>query len=309
MFNWVGDVLCTYNFIDIRKRNSRRIIVNITEATERSGLADRLKTMRTAYVCAAESGFDFYIYHTSGFRLEDYFEPNEINWKITAKEMSHGLNKISFNFLYDKFRLLNDNGREWHFHKALASINDGFLPAELKHKYNDAEVYRKLFKFSDKLITMVNEAMDAKNLRENEYNVVHTRFTNFFEIVEIYGQITSTEEERKTMLKRLSLTLRKIHQETSKPIVLFSDSNTFLQYSHPEYIITLPGDVSHISNSNSKKKYIDKTFIDFVVMSKAARIYSIIGDNIYGGGFAKDASYLGNKPYFQVPLEPSVNNQ
>lgn len=37
-------------------------------------------------------------------------------------------------------------------------------------------------------------------------------------------------------------------------------------------------------------------------MAKAKAIYSIVGEHIYGGGFAQDASFLENKPFFKVPL-------
>jgi len=292
--------ISTYEFR--KKKNTNRLCVYITPETENFGLADRIRTMRTAYVCAVENNMDFCIYHNNGFKLEEYFEPNEVDWRISEEEICLGVNQVKFNFLYSKFQKIENCGKEYHFHKALANIDDGFLPEELKGRYSDASVYRKLFRLSPRLQHLVEAIMDEKSLIENEYIAVHGRFLNFFEQVESYGDVKSSLEERQLMLKRLSYTLKKIYEQEHKPIVLFSDSNTFLKYPHSEYVIVLPGFVSHLSNSKLFSNCIDKTFVDLVVMSKAERIYSLVGQNIYGGGFSRDASFLGDKPFVSFPV-------
>lgn len=302
MPNWVGDVLLTYKLLELKKRNPNRLIVYITPDTEMSGLADRLRTMRTAYVFAVENNLEFYIYHNNGFLLEDYFEPNEIDWRIRKEDIGKGLNRVEFRFLYDKLEKISTHNKELHLHKAMRNINEGFLPDCLRSKYSDASVYRKLFKLSTKLHNMVDGIMRRHGIVENEYVVVHARFTNFFEKVEMHGMVTSTAQERALMLKRLTKTLFKIHDQTGMPIVLFSDSNTFLQYPHAEFVSVLPGSVSHLSNSTESVNYIDKTFVDLVVMSRGTQIFSLRGENIYGGGFSLDASFLGNKPFIRFDV-------
>jgi hypothetical protein len=234
--------------------------------------------------------------------LEDYFEPNEIDRRIRKEDIGKGLNRVEFRFLYDKLEKINSHNKELHLHKAMRNINEGFLPDYLSSKYSDASVYRKLFKLSPKVRNMVDGIMRSHGLVENEYVVVHARFTNFFEKEEMHGMVTSSAQERALMLKRLTKTLDKIHDQTGMPIVLFSDSNTFLQYPHADFVSVLPGAVSHLSNSTESINYIDKTFVDLVVMSRGARIFSLRGANIYGGGFSLDASFLGNKPFIRFDV-------
>lgn len=89
-----------YHLFDFTPRKKNRVIVYMTDTSEHCGLADRLRTMRTAYVLAKENGRELYIYHNKGFKLEDYLEPNEVDWRIEEKDISFGLNRICFVIFY-----------------------------------------------------------------------------------------------------------------------------------------------------------------------------------------------------------------
>lgn len=168
---------------------------------------------------------------------------------------------------------------------------------------NDHAVHHILFKPTPLLEHMVLQTMKENQLIENEYIVFHLRFLNFFEPVEINGKVSSTKEEQIQMIQDVHLVIDKVYQESDiKNVVIFSDSNVFLNSKHPEYIKHLPGIVGHISK-HSNKLITDKTFVDLFVMSKAKAIYSIRGKNIYGGGFSRDAALIGNKPFIEIPLK------
>ena len=304
---WMKDrflfVLKNYHLFDFRWRKSRRVVVYMTERSEVSGLADRLRTIRCAYVLAAESGRNLHVYHDKGFLLEDYLEPNEIDWRIKPEQISFGLNRVVISIFINQFQRLRKR-KEYHIYKTLCVVNtEGFLPDNLKEKYSDHIVSRKLFKYSPRLVEMVESAMKREHLVENEYICVHVRFTNFFEKVETYGAVKSTEEQRLLTLRRVRATIEKIHDESEcKKIVLLSDSNYFLQSGHADYVQILPGEVTHIAKEKEGHAIVDKTFLDLLIMAKSRTIYSITGEHIYGGGFAQDASFLENKPFRVMPL-------
>ena len=53
------------------------------------GLADRLKVICCAYYIAKINSFDFKIIFDTPFLLQDYLEPNKINWKGQWDDLSY----------------------------------------------------------------------------------------------------------------------------------------------------------------------------------------------------------------------------
>ena len=305
-------VLSHYKTLDFERRHKNRVIVKMTEKTTGSGLADRLRTMLTAYVLAAESSREFYIYHDCGFKLEEYLRSNQVKWEIPVSDISNGLNKVYSIFLLRQYEDLSKCQRECHVFQSCTDIDTDFLPPELSEKYTNHKVFHQLFKFTPKVRNAARNAMREQSLRKNGYVAAHIRFLNFFEPVEKGGCVTSTEEERMQMVQNVHATLEKIHLETKKKILLFSDSNTMLKSRLPDYVKVLSGSVGHIVRHNGDGDVALKAFVDLLVMSQARAVYSIIGENIYeatvskyGGqrnDFAKTAAYIGDVPFIRYKI-------
>lgn len=297
-------ILRTYYLpISFKQTDPNRVIVYLTDKLPTTGLADRLRTVRTAYACAAENNRKFYVYHLAGgFRLEEYLEPNEVDWRIEENDINFGLNKVALLLKYDTIPQFPLKDREYHLYNSCGIISELKLTPEQQQKYTDRAVHKKLFKPSARLSELVQAMMERVGLQEDAYVVVHLRFTNFFEQVELGGAVTSSESERLQMLCDVHQVIDKIYHATGcMKVLLCSDSNTFLNYKHPDYISILPGTNGHISKYNNRD-VIDKAFIDLFVMSKAKAVYSIRGKNIYGGGFSREAAIIGDKPFIEVPL-------
>ena len=282
-------------------KNENCVIVYM-EGDHIAGLADRLRTIRTAYVCAAISNKRFFIYHNvNNFKLEEYLIPHKIDWRINKNEIDFCIKNISFCYNYRTIPTVN-HPKEVHVYTSngiIAEMNN----AESFPLLTDNAVHHLLFKPSSYLEQMLEQVMNENELSENDYIAFHLRFLNFFEPVEINGRVTATPEEQLQMMQDVHHVIDKVYQSSGiKNVVIFSDSNRFLNSKHPEYIKHLPGVVGHISK-HSDKQITDKTFIDLFVMSKAKAIYSIRGKNIYGGGFSREAAIIGNKPFIEVPLK------
>lgn len=292
-----------YKLYDKKRGDTHRVVCYMSDGTVGEGLADRLRTILTSFVFAEVHGRPFYLFHDKDFKLEEYLEPNEVDWRIEREEINFGLNRVAFVFHWrGRIPVLKYPEREYHMYAAQTLVNLS-TPQELSDKYTDGKVFRKLFKLSDGLANKVDGLMKSVGLKENEYIVFHLRFLNFFDQVEIDGEVTSTPEEREQMLKRVHATIGSVRaQWGDKKILLFSDSPTFLSAPHPDYIQVLPGKVGHVAKHGKNSEVVEKTFLDLIIMSRAATVYSIIGPNIYGGGFSREAALIADKPYEKIPL-------
>ncbi len=282
-------------------KNKDCVVVYMSD-NHKAGLADRLRTIRTAYACAAINNKSFFVYHNvNHLLLEEYLIPNEVDWRISKEKIDFNLKNIAICYNFRTIPKIH-HSKELHIYTANGIIAE-MTNADSFPQLNDHTVHSLLFKPSSYLEKLIQQTMKENCLAENEYIAFHLRFLNFFEPVEINGKVTSTPEEQLQMIENVHRVIDKVYQESGiKNIVIFSDSNYFLNTAHPAYIKRLPGIVGHIAKHYDKQT-TDKTFVDLFVMSKAKAIYSIRGQNIYGGGFSREAAIIGNKPFIEVPLK------
>ena len=282
--------------------DTTKLIVYMTEGTEYAGLADRLRTFVSAAIIAAENNRHLCIYHDKGFALEQYLKPNDADWRINPSEICRNAAQVECLWFNKTLPKQLSPQKECHAYALYDIIPT--LPEHLKDIYTYERVFNKLFRPTDYLSSIVEQAMQACEISDNAYIAVHLRFLNFYEPVEEHvTQPTGTPEQQKQVLIRVHAALKRIHQEAGGllPIVLFSDSNRFLQAPHPDYVKVLPGTVGHIIRHNGTDEITDKTFTDLMVMSKAKRIYRITGKHIYNGGFAQTAADIGGKELIERP--------
>ena len=297
-------VIKSYKLFDFRRLNPSRVIIYMTETTEFAGLADRFKTFINGYILAQENNRTLHIYHDKGFKLEKYLEPNEIDWRISPKEICWGLNKVKL-LWFDQFPLiLKKKNKEYHGYALYADLTPPNSHL-LLGKYNFSELFNRLFIPSAHLRHLVDSAMRACQLAENQFIAVHIRFLDFFEPVEKEAkQAIGTPEQQEQMIKDIHVTLDRLLRESGcKSILLFSDSNRFLQAPHPDYVKVLPGTVGHISRNSGINNIADKAFTDFFIMSKAKCIYRILGEHIYASGFAQTSAKIGGKNCIDIRLQ------
>lgn len=283
--------------------NTNRVIVLMTDATVKTGLVDRIRTMLTTYVIAAESGMPFHIYHDAGFDLQNYLIPNEVNWAIDKTEIKYDLNKTSLFFYLRRFRKLDKINKDYHFFQSQILV-DYMLPDSLKGKYSDNSVFHKLFHFHPAVVLEAEKNLEEIGCKCGDYVSLHCRFLNFFQQVEVFGNTTSTPEQREKMLKAVHATAEKIHKETGKIIILFSDSDSFLQKEHPCFVRVLKGAPGHIVMNSGDADVTMKAFVDLLIMSKGSAVYSLRGDNLYASGYSRCAAVaIGGIPYMCEPIQ------
>lgn len=296
----------TYSLFQFKKLTNEKRFIRIytKKSTDRPGLADRLKAFLSGYIVAKENGYQFYIYHDAGFKLTEYLQPNEVDWRIKKQEIHWGINRFKILWQMSKFETLSPKHSEYHAHFASDIVEE--LPVHLKEKYTYAETFRTLFKPSFHLKKLIEAAYQELQLKENSYIAVHVRFMDFFEAVEQNPENTpfiklATEEEQQTMIKSIHATLEAIHQDNQDmPILLFSDSTKFMNVPHPSYVHQLSGMVGHIYTQQGNKNVTDKAFTDLFIIAGASKVISIVGEGTLQSGYSKTAAALKNKPFYRI---------
>lgn len=288
-----------YKFYELKNINKEKRVICVFPYLGGfgNGIADRLKTCMCSYLIAKENSYNFYIYHDNGFDLRDYLIPNEVNWIIEKDQISRGFNRIQFLFSCKSIPKLSPNITEYHPHGYM----DFFHNKTYRGNDNFHNLYNKLFKPTESLKNEVSLALSHANLTAFEYIAIHIRFLDFFEKNEPdrvpAGNDATSEEEKRNMITNIHKCIKKIHDIHKLPIVLFSDSNTFISLKHPEYVTTLPGKIGHSQRHIKDKEVILKTFIDLYIISMSRQAYNIVGPKLYASGFSLLASEIGGIPF------------
>ena len=84
------------------------VIFFIDGKTIHGGLSDRLRGLFSTYYYCLKEGIDFKVFWTYPFNLQDYLEPNKVNWLIEGKAISHNKNEVAFRF-FNSYSLMNNN--------------------------------------------------------------------------------------------------------------------------------------------------------------------------------------------------------
>lgn len=300
-------IFSTYKLFapDSNTTKERRIIrLHIKGGSDAPGLADRIKAYVSTYIIAKESGYNFYIYHDYGFKLDDYLEPNEVDWRIKKNDINFGIRHFKILWSVSHIQPLNQKILEYHTHFHQDVISN--LPNELKDEYSMHRVFNKLFKPTHYLSDLLEKNLHSLRLKDNTYIAVHCRFLDFFEAVEHKSDEYpfmkhASKEEQKLMMVSIHKTLDMIHSRNMEmPILLFSDSSKFLNSDHQDFVRTVKGKVGHIFTHSGDKDVIDKAFIDMLLISKANKVYNIIGPGTLASGYSRQAALIGNKPFERI---------
>ena len=290
-----------------KKAKERILLVDFRNV--RFGLADRIIGILSLFMFAKENNRGLKIIHRTGFNLEDYLLPNQANWFISEEEISHGLNEsrilvtsLSRSWL-KRYGLPKLNPRIMQYHAYVNHDFRDFLQDGSLDKYNRKELFDELFKPAPRLEQLLSDA--SKAIHTNSYIAVHIRFLNYLEQVERTPSRITTEEEKIEMISACKKRLEEIHsQYPDQSILLFSDSNRFIQEDFPSYVCKLPGRVGHVSAQHQDlTAVVDKAFIDLFMISRAERVINIVDENLWGmSGFSRIAAELGGKQFSRIPL-------
>ena len=274
------------------------------------GLADRLKGAISIYEWCKKNNKVFKINFCHPFRLENYLIPNNYNWltddisyniktslpKICLTEQrACGKKDVQKN--YDKYinKWLDDNlnikDKQIHVYTNMRLGNKNFAP-----------LFNELFKPSEKLQVEIDKNIECLG---DKYISISFRFTT------IMGDFTDCagkeyqEEDKVKLLKNCVQAVKDIRKKAPlhNKVLITADSERFLNYAKENLkdIYIIPGKVGHIDYNNSDDVNM-KTFLDFMLISKAQKAYLVKNKDMYNSAFAKTAAMVNNRDFEVVNI-------
>lgn len=136
-------------------------------------------------------------------------------------------------------------------------------------------------------------AIEKCGMAKRSYVSAHLRFVNALEHFED-GVYNSLSQEKQLLLIQKCLDcLHHIQKQCGKPLLVFSDSNRFLQIAKEQGFMILDGNVGHVS-FNADRSNVLKTFLDFYMIGRSDKVFRIISKEMYGTTFSLYASVFGN---------------
>lgn len=270
----------------------------IDESRKHPGFADRLKAIVCVYYIAKINGYKFKLIFSYPFKLHKYLEPNEVDWLSVDGTMSYSLMNtrlLSYRG-YGHIPILNKKVKQYHVYNYVGKNileNNGIENWEL--------IWGNCFKELFEPTNLMKKIIEDQEWKENAYIAVHIRFVNALGHFESGENVTLNSAEKKKLINRCLCKLLEIKKINSLPILIFSDSNLFLNIAKENGYSILDGEVIHISNTIGEED-VQKTLLDFFMISRAKKVYSIIGYNLYTSAFSKYAALAGVKIFKSVKL-------
>lgn len=264
------------------------------------GLSDRYKAIVGCYHIAKSSGFDFKIIFETPFRLSDYLDVSRHDWVADKTALSYSLKNariIPYNG-GGKVPRLKRSVKQYHVY---SYIGYDILETNRLRDYKMlwGILYNELFDPKGFIVKRIQETGFVKN----HYAAVHLRFVNALEHFEGNQFNTLSEEKKEALIQRCLTAVAKIATENEGiPTLVFSDSNVFLNRVKELPVHVLPdGKIGHISFEGDKE-VVTKTFVDFYMISDAARIYVIHAPEMYETVFSYYAALAGMKDVIAVQV-------
>lgn len=273
------------------------------------GLSDRLWGMVSTYKYCKETKSEFKIYFHHPFNLSNFLQPNDVDWEIDSKEIIYDLRVAQPKYI-SMLPISPEKRIEW-MKKSLKKRK------AQKHIYTNTRgvrkeefgrLYHELFKMSPTLQKNVEQEMKKIN---GKYISCTFRFQQLLGDFKEGNYFTiKNKEESDLLIKNCEKVIEKLVELKQMPVLVTSDSQTFLKLiSKINNVFIIEGEVIHPDydkTKNSEHLYL-KSFLDFCMIANAEEVYLCNVAPLYRSGFPETASYVNNKPYYEITDFDNLN--
>lgn len=300
-FKWV---MRYFKSISFSKLEQKQIIVCFDGVFSHGGLVDRLKGIISFYQVAKTLDYDFKILFYNPFALDQFLEPNQVNWLIKPEAIRWHPFKDQFihvvnDFNVNPIELIKQKKANRYFVYANIDYGRTLFPHlnedALADKWNTD--FKLLFKISD-LLNQRLQDIDTSN-----FIAFHTRFTSIMGDFKDTTSLVLSEGEQKQLKHKLLENIKTLR--ANKTAYIFSDSINFINYvTANSSIKAVEGLPFHMDNfeKNSQIEGHLKTLIDFFMISKSSQVYFLKTEVMYNSSFSKYAAIVGETPFTYVDL-------
>jgi hypothetical protein len=266
---------------------------------EYAGLIDRIKAIVSCFYIAKNNKFEFKIISNEQFPIWDFLTPNQYNSRANLIDLSFSIQNckiISYNgYTINK---LNKKIKQYHIYDFNGKnvLETNLIPNYERLFMN---LFQELFVPNH---CFVSQKLDTLSYQENSYIAIHLRFVNALETFEPNYKKILTPKQKQNLIDRCIDKIEQIKNEyNNKDIVCFSDSTLFLNEVTQKVanVIVLDGIIGHISHTDKRIMHAvtNKTFLDFFMISRAFKVFSIFADELYKSAFPRYAAMINNKEY------------
>lgn len=290
---------------EYREKENHVMIIYIADGRIRhGGLSDRLRGIASSYSYCKKNGFDFRIYFSFPFILQDYLVPNTYNWIIEEKELIYKREHSTPIYITSTSNSGDEKVQEDFLSKTIRKIRKRKifqLHLYTNMYFADKEyniLFSELFKPSDvleKALTYHSKKINSK------YIAIVFRFQQLLGDFDEGNYPTLDKKEQTELITKCKNVINKIHKENNDcpKILVTSDSSIFLKsLIEFDFIYIIPGKIYHVDYTFNEEKYVYlKSFLDMFLISRAEKVYFAHTDMMYQSGFAQRASMITNVPY------------
>jgi len=262
------------------------------------GLTDRLKVIVCCYYIAKVNGLDFKIIFDQPFQLAQYLKPNLCNWVADWNSLSYSVQNsklISYNGV--TIHKLNKQKKQYHIYNYI-----GYDIFETNHFPNAKELWRQLFQELFIPEKHLQQRILSCNMPPKTYFAIHLRFVNALENFEPGHFNVLSPEQQENLINRCIHAIQQIIQQSEgKPILVFSDSQRFLDTVKTilPNVVILDGKIGHISYTDQRQldNVVSKTLVDFYMIAQAEKIFAIRAREMYNSVFSYYAALVYNTQF------------
>lgn len=287
-------------------KQSFSIVVCVDGAYQQGGLSDRIRGMVSVYLYCKQHHIPFRIHSNYPFDLKDYLEPNDYDWYISPKEVSHHPEEATPMLLY--CHLLNHKFHRRYLDKR---VKEAKKDKKQLHIYTNTFIedkhysagFNELFKPTPRLQEMLQRSLEKF---PQQYVASVLRFQQLLGDFEEENFEILPENERKLLIDRCCRKIEELHntRHSDKKMLVTSDSTTFLQTlqeRYPDFILTIPGKVVHMDyTTDADFPVYAKSFVDMFMVARARHVYLLRTGKMYRSGFAKRAALMTDTPYEEI---------
>lgn len=287
----------------------RQVVFMVNGFILHGGLVDRIKGILSVYSWCQSREVEFKVYFVSPFLLSEYLLSNSYDWTIDEKDILYDdSTKVLHLMLYHPLTstlskpYIDKHFRKWMDKECLNHQGQIHIYTNVdccQESYD--RLFSTLFKTSNKLETLLNQTIKEIN---SKYITISFRFTtllgDFFDVINAELSIKEQNLLINKCLKAIN-TIRSKYSTDIKIIVL-SDSNKFLSaVANMPSITVLPGHIGHIEHNSDQATHL-KTFLDFLIISRATKAYLVKSQQMYNSAFPSMAALIGNIPFEKIEI-------
>ena len=271
-----------------------------------AGLCDRLKGITTLYGWCKECDVDFRVFHIHPFYLHEYLIPNQYEWQIDAKDICYDKKFTSVNHL-----MLNNLVRKQIESGEIASLEKTWFLNRIKTQKKQIHFYTNMQPESDLLFgtyfqELFKPAPRLETALGSHLEAIGTAFISIsFRFVQLLGDFkdcdgeTLSDDEQEILINKSVRAVEEIKQKHKSitNVLVTADSCKFLdRVKTLPYVYIIEGKVGHINFENSDNINM-KTFLDFLMIANAQKVYLAKSEKMYKSDFARRAAMIYNRPF------------